>query len=158
MTLELAQYHVARLPAKAPLGGRPNLPSSSSFAWIEVRLRARSRSVRDIEIWTRFGAAGALRPPGDSNAGDARSRRRRLRTRTGLGPDRTSSDERFGPRETATPTVARPGPRSKERPAHESGRLTSRPACAGLDRSEEHTSELQSLRHLVCRLLLEKKK
>src|SRR5258705_9166497 len=29
--------------------------------------------------------------------------------------------------------------------------------CAAL-RSEEHTSELQSLRHLVCRLLLEKKK
>src|SRR5205814_8628869 len=35
--------------------------------------------------------------------------------------------------------------------------------CANNDRtsdgrSEEHTSELQSLRHLVCRLLLEKKK
>src|SRR5262245_62850575 len=30
-------------------------------------------------------------------------------------------------------------------------------ASAG-ERSEEHTSELQSLRHLVCRLLLEKKK
>src|ERR1035438_1148185 len=29
---------------------------------------------------------------------------------------------------------------------------------SGLNRSEEHTSELQSLRHLVCRLLLEKKK
>src|SRR5262245_65772817 len=28
---------------------------------------------------------------------------------------------------------------------------------AGSYRSEEHTSELQSLRHLVCRLLLEKK-
>src|SRR5262245_3198318 len=28
----------------------------------------------------------------------------------------------------------------------------------GGERSEEHTSELQSLRHLVCRLLLEKKK
>src|SRR5437899_7967375 len=28
----------------------------------------------------------------------------------------------------------------------------------GRNRSEEHTSELQSLRHLVCRLLLEKKK
>src|SRR5262245_65897208 len=27
-----------------------------------------------------------------------------------------------------------------------------------IGRSEEHTSELQSLRHLVCRLLLEKKK
>src|SRR5947199_9335831 len=36
-----------------------------------------------------------------------------------------------------------------------------RPVEAGghrQDRSEEHTSELQSLRHLVCRLLLEKKK
>src|ERR1039458_10698434 len=32
------------------------------------------------------------------------------------------------------------------------------PGCAGDLRSEEHTSELQSLRHLVCRLLLEKKK
>src|SRR5262245_63892893 len=38
------------------------------------------------------------------------------------------------------------------------------PQMAGLKlpgargRSEEHTSELQSLRHLVCRLLLEKKK
>src|SRR5262245_63839598 len=32
---------------------------------------------------------------------------------------------------------------------------TSRPDWS---RSEEHTSELQSLRHLVCRLLLEKKK
>src|SRR5258705_5143291 len=42
------------------------------------------------------------------------------------------------------------------------------PGCAGsafgvafsvtCSRSEEHTSELQSLRHLVCRLLLEKKK
>src|SRR5262245_29182655 len=31
--------------------------------------------------------------------------------------------------------------------------------CGGIfERSEEHTSELQSLRHLVCRLLLEKKK
>src|SRR5205814_7159206 len=29
---------------------------------------------------------------------------------------------------------------------------------AAVVRSEEHTSELQSLRHLVCRLLLEKKK
>src|ERR1035438_10779603 len=28
---------------------------------------------------------------------------------------------------------------------------------ADFDRSEEHTSELQSLRHLVCRLLIEKK-
>src|SRR5262245_64911535 len=34
--------------------------------------------------------------------------------------------------------------------------LTSKTSVAGgLDRSEDHTSELQSLRHLVCRLLLE---
>src|SRR2546425_3784473 len=32
------------------------------------------------------------------------------------------------------------------------------PARAGGGRSEEHTSELQSLAYLVCRLLLEKKK
>src|SRR5947199_1292665 len=36
---------------------------------------------------------------------------------------------------------------------------TSSPCCRPrASRSEEHTSELQSLRHLVCRLLLEKKK
>src|SRR2546425_4724067 len=32
-----------------------------------------------------------------------------------------------------------------------------RPLCFALSRSEEHTSELQSLAYLVCRLLLEKK-
>src|SRR5258708_32077764 len=32
------------------------------------------------------------------------------------------------------------------------------PALSHVDRSEEHTSELQSPDHLVCRLLLEKKK
>src|SRR5258705_35419 len=32
------------------------------------------------------------------------------------------------------------------------------PATTQSSRSEEHTSELQSLRHLVCRLLLEKEK
>src|SRR5205823_6849972 len=32
------------------------------------------------------------------------------------------------------------------------------PCCSRVPRSEEHTSELQSLAYLVCRLLLEKKK
>src|SRR3712207_7114425 len=36
------------------------------------------------------------------------------------------------------------------------GRLD--PALVGVQRSEEHTSELQSRQYLVCRLLLEKKK
>src|SRR5471030_3405927 len=39
-----------------------------------------------------------------------------------------------------------------------STRACSRPSAGPSRRSEEHTSELQSLRHLVCRLLLEKKK
>src|SRR5438046_7512872 len=37
-------------------------------------------------------------------------------------------------------------------------KVTCRPAVLGQARSEEHTSELQSLTNLVCRLLLEKKK
>src|SRR5258706_5867765 len=37
-------------------------------------------------------------------------------------------------------------------------RYFSLPAAAAESRSEEHTSELQSLTNLVCRLLLEKKK
>src|SRR5947199_853620 len=40
--------------------------------------------------------------------------------------------------------------------AHNVGRGTRGQRASS--RSEEHTSELQSLRHLVCRLLLEKKK
>src|SRR2546429_7277530 len=39
---------------------------------------------------------------------------------------------------------------------HEPGAAYQR--AAALERSEEHTSELQSRLHLVCRLLLEKKK
>src|SRR5205823_15026075 len=35
---------------------------------------------------------------------------------------------------------------------------TSASLCSSTSRSEEHTSELQSLAYLVCRLLLEKKK
>src|SRR5258707_11601097 len=36
--------------------------------------------------------------------------------------------------------------------------LTGRPTAIAMERSEEHTSELQSRQYLVCRLLLEKKK
>src|SRR5689334_24706459 len=38
------------------------------------------------------------------------------------------------------------------------GPASSATRCRSLTRSEEHTSELQSQFHLVCRLLLEKKK
>src|SRR5436853_2402679 len=59
---------------------------------------------------------------------------------------------------TKEPSTSSPPPGQKERrfrqtdlPAHFIERRKH-------PRSEEHTSELQSLRHLVCRLLLEKKK
>src|SRR5258705_6639939 len=41
---------------------------------------------------------------------------------------------------------------------HVSGLDVHQELMSHAERSEEHTSELQSLRHLVCRLLLEKKK
>src|SRR5437870_8273763 len=43
-------------------------------------------------------------------------------------------------------------------PPSASGRRSPRQSSAPARRSEEHTSELQSRGHLVCRLLLEKKK
>src|SRR5205814_10035301 len=50
--------------------------------------------------------------------------------------------------------------RSHRAPGEPQGsrRRSPRRGRASTVRSEEHTSELQSLRHLVCRLLLEKKK
>src|SRR5437899_8896377 len=56
---------------------------------------------------------------------------------------------RIGP-ESAVRTCATAGSRSRAVTVGRSSATSSR-------RSEEHTSELQSLRHLVCRLLLEKK-
>src|SRR2546429_4453662 len=44
------------------------------------------------------------------------------------------------------------------RPCMQAGACAARAAISRATRSEEHTSELQSRLHLVCRLLLEKKK
>src|SRR5262245_64443581 len=74
----------------------------------------------------------------------------RSRLRTPLARARDCSQ----PRAVAPPALGRgewPGLQVPPGVAR-AGRLA---ACT---RSEEHTSELQSLRHLVCRLLLEKKK
>src|SRR5437899_5455556 len=54
-------------------------------------------------------------------------------------------------------TQAREQPRKQIGEAEKQGDRTRIPGDREI-RSEEHTSELQSLRHLVCRLLLEKKK
>src|SRR2546422_3957611 len=57
---------------------------------------------------------------------------------------------------TCPPTQRPPSPRS-EAPSREA-RSVSGKSGFPRTRSEEHTSELQSRLHLVCRLLLEKKK
>src|SRR5436305_11094085 len=50
------------------------------------------------------------------------------------------------------------GPRPTPRPAAHAAPPWPDRRCPSRSRSEEHTSELQSRPHLVCRLLLEKKK
>src|SRR5205814_9635840 len=82
-------------------------------------------------------------------------------------PTRRSSDLRSGPgNDEQRPVHVRRGGTlgvgevfeklvgAEHRPDHSNSQLTTHNS----QRSEEHTSELQSLRHLVCRLLLEKKK
>src|SRR6266550_6892443 len=59
--------------------------------------------------------------------------------------------------------IARAAPEEMRAPGHRTGACRHRAAIvrragAARRRSEEHTSELQSRLHLVCRLLLEKKK
>src|SRR5262245_63626688 len=60
----------------------------------------------------------------------------------------------------ALPHAAAPQAEAEqEHERQEQRELREAAADPGVDeRSEDHTSELQSLRHLVCRLLLEKKK
>src|SRR5687768_18337621 len=55
---------------------------------------------------------------------------------------------------TASPSSSTPLSQSSKQAGQSGSRQSTRP----LPRSEEHTSELQSRLHLVCRLLLEKKK
>src|SRR5437899_9585309 len=63
-------------------------------------------------------------------------------------PTRRSSD-------LLGPLLRKPLPQARRPPVHHKAAFS---CFLSRIRSEEHTSELQSLRHLVCRLLLEKKK
>src|SRR2546422_3184029 len=56
------------------------------------------------------------------------------------------------------PTNTRMVPKSPKRSLSRADTQKAPGACCVRSRSEEHTSELQSRLHLVCRLLLEKKK
>src|SRR4051794_41424759 len=57
-----------------------------------------------------------------------------------------------------TPSTRMPPSTTSPRPGSVSEASSSALCSSAPDRSEEHTSELQSPVHLVCRLLLEKKK
>src|SRR2546425_7537505 len=61
-----------------------------------------------------------------------------------------------GPRSSIAQRGTRSPPRRHPAPRSSTALVSRR--SAGRSRSEEHTSELQSLAYLVCRLLLEKKK
>src|SRR5687767_15516641 len=78
-----------------------------------------------------------------------------FRSTTGSRRRSWSAWRRRGAASTATPRDA--AARHLRRPAGARG-AGLRAAPAERRRSEEHTSELQSLAYLVCRLLLEKKK
>src|SRR2546422_7794377 len=71
-------------------------------------------------------------------------------------PAGLSGVDQQGDRERARQGDVGLAPR-QARGRRERGPEHGQPHC-GLERSEEHTSELQSRLHLVCRLLLEKKK
>src|SRR5437899_6340144 len=70
---------------------------------------------------------------------------------------RNASTMRSLPRNSEKPISCRPSSPT-ERAAAKRPRQLLWQCLPGHARSEEHTSELQLLRHLVCRLLLEKKK
>src|SRR5437867_8527875 len=89
-------------------------------------------------------SSAALGPPGGEAGGGSRGKPRRTRRASTASPREGAASLR----------------RSR---SASSGSHTSRPQTAGSfspsrNRSEEHTSELQSPYDLVCRLLLEKKK
>src|SRR5438093_12763607 len=75
-------------------------------------------------------------------------------------PTRRSSDLRRSPRRATSWTQRPTPPRSFDNCGKPPPCAAAcwRPSTAADHRSEEHTSELQSLTNLVCRLLLEKKK
>src|SRR2546425_5063375 len=72
-------------------------------------------------------------------------------------PISSTTPRRTSRARSCRPEMASPAP-TYERSRTSSTRCPSSVRSAARSRSEEHTSELQSLAYLVCRLLLEKKK
>src|SRR5262245_2641781 len=117
-------------------------------------------------------ASASLAPPDDDNADRQHSPGPPpdYRDDPGLEPGRAPPDSAAQPARDSPDTIVHwpPGPgTSPPTPGHGAApgsaatpgqcRRSPAPGASRQRRSEEHTSELQSLRHLVCRLLLEKK-
>src|SRR2546429_7148705 len=81
-----------------------------------------------------------------------------VQTRTGLNPRRRRSAICSMPTGRRHPSRRRTGSDWSSRSLEVTSLRCMRSTSRRIDRSEEHTSELQSRLHLVCRLLLEKKK
>src|ERR1035438_10683935 len=106
-----------------------------------------------LTIWSAFEGAGPSRSSASSHGG-AGGDTCRIAKRPGLeGAGRTIGLSMAG----ASFGIAFSRRMAQGCPCAAATTLTTATAGKG-SRSEEHTSELQSLRHLVCRLLLEKKK
>src|SRR2546425_3906544 len=127
------------------LSRRPVLHAASSSTRAGVRKSARTATAirqtgaRDENPYVQSTAGRLHLARGAGVAGDPRVRPARPRRPANAGPDRHI-------RVVPARASAHPGA-GHGRPHRDQSR-----------RSEEHTSELQSLAYLVCRLLLEKKK
>src|SRR2546425_5446685 len=124
---------------------------TTSASTARRRICPRARRSRSSVRWWRCASVTASRI-------DVRSSSSRLRSRSS---SRSPSDGRAlrGRRQRARfPDRPRVAERRARAQPEELPRQARPPRLLDLLRSEEHTSELQSLAYLVCRLLLEKKK
>src|SRR5688572_24486611 len=131
-------------------------PQRRPRLWAPRTPRRRFKALDESDIWL-HGRGAALRA--------AAQRCLRLRWRTDAvpawpAPGRTPGDaarrRAFG---MAAPQIKEPGAACRRSRAAGGAGHAHRRACSRTEeRSEEHTSELQSQSNLVCRLLLEKKK
>src|SRR5438046_6446176 len=164
-------------PGKPTDGGTSRLARRILIArqrqqsWSRIHAVSEHRREDRIATHASFGVFGereqVLHRVARSHFTEIRHAGRRLRYWADEGRDRNhlptgaiehDADRSFGARISAIAVVPRPVPRiAGDLDEGPSVAAHARPCRKGELRSEEHTSELQSLTNLVCRLLLEKK-
>src|SRR5687767_3017999 len=129
---------------------------TTSWAWpkswlVRVIRPDACRRARSSRSWS------SLSSKSSRSSVAACSIRRTLVAMENLSESRESSSDTSRPSRSESTASPNSASRSQSRRSSRPLRYQSRNAW-GAPRSEEHTSELQSLAYLVCRLLLEKKK